>query len=522
MNFDILFLLKKYCTARIDIKNFGEDADIIILNNNLNSEFKRPSWFNDEDGNGYVIESCEGSLDLKIKCVNDGELKIWLRGIDIRDKNNKRFPVYIDYTNFSVNGKNIFNDSTLIWHDAAFMFSKDVFDSEELDIHIEWLPFNENSEFRIENSHDSKQALEAKLDLREKQINSIPRLSDTTLGGTALNGKLIYRNWSALSHGNTLMQDFDGFCDRLWFTRFLKSRFPDEDFKINIFGVSNAHDNLTYPMFGKKVLYSMEDLNYRYLEMKFRFDKFALDYVDLAMGYEFVDNSKYLRFPCWMLYHFPPEMTEEEIENTMVTWNSLDYDKTKDVASISGHDRWGTRALIDNDINKFTNVSYAGRWKNNTNELWDLYNNDKFSYLKQYKFNLCAENLLADAYVSEKIFDAIKCDSIPLYAGGGNYLEPEIINPKAVLRWDGEEVIEYDPNLEKNAFMGCHDVHYLVKWVANDNQNSDSLELFKNLLEDEKTYKEFKDQDKVLDSSAKFIIKIFDDLEKQFERLIYD
>ena len=51
---------------------------------------------------------------------------------------------------------------------------------------------------------------------------------------------------------------------------------------------------------------------------------------------------------------------------------------------------------------------------------------------------------------------------------------------------------------------------------------SDTIELFKNVYSDEKTYNEFKEQNILKDSSKKYIIKIFSDLEKQFERLIYE
>ena len=52
--------------------------------------------------------------------------------------------------------------------------------------------------------------------------------------------------------------------------------------------------------------------------------------------------------------------------------------------------------------------------------------------------------------------------------------------------------------------------------------NSDVIELFKNLLTDEKSYLEFKDQNPLLDTSKKYIINKFKELEKHFERLIYD
>ncbi len=523
MNLKFESLLKKYVTARIDIKNFGNRFNniIIVENNDSDSEVFHPNWFLDDEGLGTIVESCNGVLDLKIKCIQNGKLKILLRGVDVRDKHKQRFPIYIDYTNFSVNENVIIDSNTLTWHDNSYVFEKYVHDSEILNIHVEWLPFNECSEFNIENSQEQIQSLEFKLAKREEQINSIPRLCDTTLGYSVLEGRLTYRNWTSFAQGFTLMGDFDGHCDDFWFTRYLKNKFPEENFKINIFSVSNAHDNLDYPMYGKKVLYTMEDLNYRYLEMKFRFNKYALDYVDFAMGYDFLDNPKYLRLPYWILTNFSPEVTEEEIEDKVNMWNTIECDKSRDVASISGHDRFGTRTLIDKDINSYIDMIYAGKWKNNTSELWNKYNNNKNLFLKEFKFNMCPENLLDDGYVTEKIFDALNCDCIPLYAGGGNYLEPKVLNPKAILRWTGDRECGFNPDLKKNAYFGHNDVHYPVKWVADDNQNDDVVELFKNLLTDKRTYDEFKDQDKVLSSSTKFIKGIFSDLEKHFERLIY-
>ncbi|MCR5026158.1 MAG: hypothetical protein K6A34_01770 [Methanobrevibacter sp.] len=520
MNPNFEFLLKKYYTARIDIKNYGKNNNILILDNNdENSGVSKPDWFNDCEGSGIMIESSEGILDLKLKCINDGLLKIFLKGPNCNDKNGNRFPIYIDYTDLSVNDKPCFNENQLVWHDKPYVFSKMVCDGEILDIHIQWMPFNPSSEFKVEESHELIQSLKAKVALREKQLQSIPQLSHSTLGFSALDGKLIYRN--LLPTPNGIFDDFGGRCENFWFTRFIKDRFPDENFKINLFGFSNVHDNLAYPMDGKKVFFSIwEDLNCRFLEMKYNFDTYALDYVDLAMGMDIIDNPKYLRIPFWFISFFSPETTEEDIENKVESWNSTRYNKSRDVVAIASHDIWGTRTIIDNDINKLTNVTYAGRWKNNTSELLDAYNDHKLNYLKEFKFNLCPENLLVNAYVTEKIFHSIDSDCIPLYAGGGNYLEPELLNPKAIIRWDGEEKWGKNPNLEHDARLGLY-THYPVKWEATPEMNSDSVELFKNLLTDEKSYAEFKDQDKILPSGVKYIKKMFDDMEKHFERLIY-
>lgn len=519
LNSDFDLFLKKYCTARIDIKSYGTDNNILILNNNdSNSRIERPDWFKDSLGSGIQIHSYNGFLDLKLKCINDGELKIHLRGVDFRDKNEKRFPIYIDYTYFSINNEPIIEDNELTWHDRPYVFSKFVRDSEILDIHIEWMPFNSSSEFKVDESPDIVQALREKLSLREKQLKSIPQLCCTSLGYTVLDGKLTYRNY--LVFDRSILADLNGFCDDAWFTRYLKHKFPNEDFKINIFGCYPPHDNLAYPMEGKKVLFAIEDLNYRCLEMTYRFDKYALDYVDLAMGYDIYDDPKYLRFPYWIYKHIPPEATEEDIEKKMEYWNSISFEKSKDVAVVTSHDIYKTRTLIANDINRFVDILYASSWRNNTSEMYTKFNNDKFAFLRQFKFYLCSENMLIDAYVTEKIFDAIHCDCIPLYAGGGNYLEPEIINQKAILRWDADKKFGCNPTVLERALAGQHS-NYPITWFADDDRNSDTIELFKNLLTDKKTYDEFKDQDKVLPSAAKHIIKILSDLEKHFERLIY-
>ena len=517
-NFDIF--LEKYYTARIDIKNYGTNNNIMILDiNDSNSKIFRPDWFNDHLGAGIQIHSSKGVLDLKMKCINDGELKINLRGIDVRDKNGNRFPVYVDFTKFSVNGNDIINTNELTSHDYPYRFSMLVSDSEIVDIHIQWMPFNPSSEFKVEESSNLIQALTEKLSMRESQLKSIPQLSYTTLGYTVLDGRLTYRNYTG-KHENSVLDDFDGYCDNVWFTRYLEHKFPNEDFKINMFGVFNPHDNLTYPMEGKKVLYSLEELNNRFLELKYKFNKYALDYVDLAMSYERFDHPKYLRFPYWILCHFSPESTEEDIEKKIDYWNSASYEKSKDVALIAQHDFSGTRTLIANDIGRFVDIAYASAWRNNTSEMYTKYHNDKFAFLKQFKFNICSENMLVDAYVTEKIFDAIHCDSIPLYAGGGDYLEPKLINPKAIIRWDGDKKFGCEPDLLERVYLGRF-VQYPLTWVAADDCNLDSIELFKNLLTDKKTYDEFKDQDKILASGAKYVINIFEDLEKHFERLIY-
>lgn len=330
---------------------------------------------------------------------------------------------------------------------------------------------------------------ELKKDLAKKDefLKSLPQLSQTSVGKSIFDGKLVYRNW-----WSAYIPEYEGFCEKIWFSRFLMHHFPDADYKINMFSVFGNHFNINEPMEGKKVFFSGENLNKRFTFFNENFGPYALDYVDFAMGYDLVDNEKYLRFPLWIIWNFLPDVTEEDIENIINGWNSINYEKSKDVVVVSSHDLWNTRALIVDDIKDFVDITYGGKWRNNSSELWDKFNDNKIEYTKQFKFNVCPENVLDTAYVTEKIFDAIKCDCIPLYAGGKDYLEPKMLNPNAIITWDF------------------------------DKDNSDSVELFKTLMSDEKSYKEFKDQDILLDSSVKFVIKKFNKLKKHFENLIYE
>lgn len=144
---ELLKSLEKYYTSRIDIRNFGnEDNTIeIITKSDLDAKIKFPKWMESEKGKGMSIESNKLSIDLKIKCINDGKLKIFFRSQDIKDKENNRFPVYIDYTSLIINKKEYITENQLTWFDDSFTITKDVKDNELITIHAEWMPFTKSS-----------------------------------------------------------------------------------------------------------------------------------------------------------------------------------------------------------------------------------------------------------------------------------------------------------------------------------------------------------------------------------------
>jgi len=133
--------LKKYHTARIDIKNYGnsENNVKILENSDSFSKANYPSWFSNDKGSGLTIESSKGELNLKIKCVKDGELNIKLLGIDYKIKGN-RLPIYINFREFKINNQTIFNSNNVLSHDANYTYTKSIKDGDEIEIYLSWEP----------------------------------------------------------------------------------------------------------------------------------------------------------------------------------------------------------------------------------------------------------------------------------------------------------------------------------------------------------------------------------------------
>lgn len=142
-------LLNKYNTARIDIKNEGSPSNQVKIYDisDESSKIFMPGWFTNDKGVGIYLTSDKSEISFKIKCINKGSLKFDLRTLDIRDRTNKRFPVYIDYLSFKIDNQEILTENQLIWHDKPIHFRKNVQNNEILHITIKWRPFTNKSKY---------------------------------------------------------------------------------------------------------------------------------------------------------------------------------------------------------------------------------------------------------------------------------------------------------------------------------------------------------------------------------------
>ena len=134
--------LNKYNTARLDIKNYGAESNTIkILDiSDSSANILYPNWFKNSEGSGVVIQSMKNFLHIKLKCVGGGNIVFRLRGVDAEINGNGRFPVYINYEKFTVNGVDIFKENKIVWHDKPHIFELSCKDGEIFDLSIGWKP----------------------------------------------------------------------------------------------------------------------------------------------------------------------------------------------------------------------------------------------------------------------------------------------------------------------------------------------------------------------------------------------
>ena len=209
----------------------------------------------------------------------------------------------------------------------------------------------------------------------------------------------------------------------------------------SVFGNRNVLDHVP----GIKVFFSGENVHFA------PYDEYA-DYllrdkgVDLALGFEYFQDKRYLRFPLWLLYMFDPTSTREDI---VAKCNALRFpvisERPRFCGMIASHDPNGLRKVIVDEVEIIAPVSCAGKYLHNDDSLKTEFGDDKIDYLRCFKFNICPENSNSSGYVTEKLFEAISAGCVPIYWGSYNHPEPQIINPEAVVFWkkdqDNEDVL---------------------------------------------------------------------------------
>jgi alpha(1,3/1,4) fucosyltransferase len=205
----------------------------------------------------------------------------------------------------------------------------------------------------------------------------------------------------------------------------------EKDCNFSVFG---RRLNINIDNSDHKIFFTGENIHARFLE----YSDLMLNNknIDLSIGFDYLEHEKYIRFPIWLMNLFEPDESHyKTIKEKCKNWDIYNEinERDKFCAFLSRHDYFGDRLFFFNEISKIGKVDSDGEFMHNNDDLKVKFNDNKFEYLNNYKFNLCPENSNYPGYCTEKVFEAIKCGCIPVYWGSDNNPEPDILNHDAIL-----------------------------------------------------------------------------------------
>lgn len=268
----------------------------------------------------------------------------------------------------------------------------------------------------------------------------------------------------------------------IWFSRFINSRNLAQKKKIYFFSVLgekkhiHLRKNRINIFFSGENMYSDRFMPYRSFCEKQHFDLY-IDFTTYA-------NKNSIRFPLWLMFMFEPEATYNDIKIRVGQLRYPNLEKRQRFCSlVASHDFNGIRGKMFDALSSVDKVVAAGIFRNNSDELHSTYKNNKHNFIKQFKFNICPENSNHPLYVTEKIFQAIDAGCIPIYWGGDNNPEYNILNKDAIMFW-------------------------------NENDNTELIRVIKEINTNIHTYNNFAKQPRLLPGAEDIVAEMFISLEE--------
>lgn len=128
-------------TARIDITTKLIDADkpqFEVYVDDSETPLEQADWMTKFNTQGNVVQKSGETLDIVIKAIEDTDINLVLRGKWEQDENGKLIENWVDYTSVSVNGNEILQEETFVWHNKPFRYTINAKAGEEYKIHAEW------------------------------------------------------------------------------------------------------------------------------------------------------------------------------------------------------------------------------------------------------------------------------------------------------------------------------------------------------------------------------------------------
>lgn len=226
----------------------------------------------------------------------------------------------------------------------------------------------------------------------------------------------------------------------LWLYQFVHNTglLNETDKQINFSSMFGEREVLNHVQDGVKVFFSGENLQL----------KWCAPYADalledkncqLSLGFDYLEDKRYMRFPLWLTYVFEPTLDEKLIRERCEQLRHPEIGKREKFACmIARADISGIRTAMYEGLSEVGKVDCPSGLFHNDDSLIKEFGDDKVKYMHQFAFNICPENSNAYGYCTEKVFEAIAAGCVPVYWGCNNEPEQKILNQNAIIFWDKE------------------------------------------------------------------------------------
>lgn len=238
-----------------------------------------------------------------------------------------------------------------------------------------------------------------------------------------------------------------------WFFRFLSERFPVElsespDYLIYSCG-GHEHRNFS----GIKIFFAGENVRPNFWEC------------DYALGFDFLERSNYLRLPLYVIWDGlnPKDL----IQPPSFPTTQILQDKPNFCCMVVSNGIAKERINFFQLLSQYKKVDSGGRYMNNIGGPVS----DKMEFLSAYKFTIAFENSSYPGYVTEKIYQPMFTQTIPIYWGSPRIAEE--FNPKSFINC--HEFPSWEAVLDRIMEIDQNDALYLEMirepWLPNNQLN---------------------------------------------------